>query len=120
MDFAIKRAEIAERNWNDPNCRKAAETWHNASRKFDYQYMFEWLGRPIIQDPQDVCAVQEVIWTYKPEAIVETGIARGGSLALSASILAAIGYGEFLRGETPAVRMLSGMSALVSAVFCVV
>src|SRR5437016_5362598 len=109
MDFAIKRTEMAERNWNDPDCRTAAADWHNASRKFDYQYMFEWLGRPIIQDPQDVCAIQEIIWTYQPEAIVETGIARGGSLVLSATILAAIGYGEFLRGETPVQRKVVGV-----------
>lgn len=109
MDFAIKRVEMAERNWNDPECRKAVETWHNASRKFDYQYMFEWLGLPIIQDPQDVCALQEIIWTYRPEAVVETGIARGGSLVLSASILAAIGYSEFLRGETSVARKVVGV-----------
>lgn len=109
MDFAIKRTEMAERNWNDPNCRKAVAAWHNASRKFDYQYMFEWLGLPIIQDPQDVCFLQEIIWTYKPEAVVETGIARGGSLVLSASILAAIGYSEFLRGETPVARKVVGV-----------
>lgn len=109
MDFAIKRAEMAERNWNDPDCRKAVRTWHDASRKFDYQYMFAWLGLPIIQDPQDICALQEVIWTCKPEAIVETGVARGGSLVLSASILAAIGYSEFLRGETPVARKVIGV-----------
>lgn len=109
MDFTNKRTELAERNWNDPDCRAAAAKWHNASRKFDYQYMFEWLGRPIIQDPQDVCAVQEVIWTHKPEAIIETGIARGGSLVLSASILAAIGHGEFLRGQTPVARKVVGV-----------
>ena len=109
MDFATKRAEIAERNWNDPDCRAAVETWHNASRKFDYQYMFEWLGLPIIQDPQDVCTVQEVIWTYKPETVVEVGIARGGSLMLSASILAAVGYGEFLRGDIPVGRKIVGV-----------
>jgi cephalosporin hydroxylase len=71
--------------------------------------MFEWLGRPIIQDPQDVCAIQEIIWTHKPEAIVETGIARGGSLVLSASVLAAIGHGEFLRGEAPVARRVIGV-----------
>lgn len=109
MDFAIKRARMAERNWNDPNCRSAAEAWHNASRKFDYQYMFEWMGRPIIQDPQDLCAIQEIIWTYKPEAIIETGVARGGSLVLSASILAGISYGELLRGETPVARKVVGV-----------
>ena len=109
MDFAIRRAELAERNWNDPNCRAAVKAWHDASRKFDYQYMFQWLGLPIIQDPQDVCAISEIIWTYKPDAIVETGIARGGSLVLSASILAALGYSEFLRGEKPATRKVVGV-----------
>ena len=109
MDFTTKRTELAERNWNDPDCRAAAAKWHNVSRKFDYQYMFEWLGRPIIQDPQDVCAVQEVSWTHKPEAIIETGIARGGSLVLSASILAAIGHGEFLHGQTPVARKVVGV-----------
>lgn len=109
MDFAIKRAEMAERNWNDPDCRKAVATWHNASRKFDYQYMFQWLDLPIIQDPQDVCALQEVIWTYKPDAVVETGIARGGSLVLSASILATLGYSEILRGQTPVARKVVGV-----------
>lgn len=109
MDFPIKRAEMAERNWNDPDCRKAVAAWHNASRKFDYQYMFQWLDLPIIQDPQDVCALQEVIWRHKPEAVVETGIARGGSLVLSASILATLGYSEFLRGHTPVARKVVGV-----------
>lgn len=109
MDFAIRRAELAKRNWNDPDCRAAVKTWHDASRKFDYQYMFQWLGLPIIQDPQDVCALSEIIWTYKPDAIVETGIARGGSLVLSASILATLGYSEFLRGKTPVARKVVGV-----------
>jgi cephalosporin hydroxylase len=109
MDFAIKRAALAERNWNDPDCRAAVAAWHNASRRFDYQYMFEWLGRPIIQDPQDICAIQEVIWTYRPDVIIETGVARGGSLILAASILAAIGFGEYLHGETPAARKVIGI-----------
>jgi cephalosporin hydroxylase len=109
MDFAIKRAEMAERNWNDPNCRKAVAAWHNASRKFDYQYMFQWLDLPIIQDPQDVCALQEIIWTYTPDAVVETGVARGGSLVLSASILATLSYSELLRGQTPVARKVIGV-----------
>jgi cephalosporin hydroxylase len=109
MDFAIRRSALAERNWNDPNCRNAVKIWHDASRKFDYQYMFQWLGLPIIQDPQDVCAISEIVWTYKPDAIVETGIARGGSLVLSASILAALGYSEFLLGNKPVTRKVVGV-----------
>lgn len=56
-----------------------------------YSYNFSWLGRPIIQYPQDIVAVQELIWKIKPDLIIETGIAHGGSLILSASILELIG-----------------------------
>ncbi|MCA0406330.1 MAG: cephalosporin hydroxylase family protein, partial [Proteobacteria bacterium] len=57
-------------------------------------YNFDWLGRPIIQYPQDMWAVQELIWTVKPDLVIETGIAHGGSLILSASILAMLDYCE--------------------------
>ena len=53
-----------------------------------YTYNFEWLGRPIIQYPQDMVAMQELIWRLRPTLIVETGIAHGGSLMFSASMLA--------------------------------
>ncbi|SOC16724.1 cephalosporin hydroxylase family protein [Thalassospira xiamenensis] len=53
-----------------------------------YSYNFSWMGRPIIQYPQDIVAVQELIWKIKPDLIIETGIAHGGSLILSASMLA--------------------------------
>ena len=53
-----------------------------------YSYNFSWLGRPIIQYPQDIQAVQEIIWDVRPDLIIETGIAHGGSLVLSASMLA--------------------------------
>jgi cephalosporin hydroxylase len=53
-----------------------------------YPYNFDWMGRPIIQYPQDIVAVQELIWSVKPDLVIETGIAHGGSLILSASILA--------------------------------
>jgi cephalosporin hydroxylase len=53
-----------------------------------YSYNFSWMSRPIIQYPQDIVAVQELIWKIRPDLIVETGIAHGGSLILSASILA--------------------------------
>ena len=53
-----------------------------------YVYNFDWMGRPIIQYPQDMVAVQELIWKVRPDLIIETGIAHGGSLVLSASMLA--------------------------------
>lgn len=58
------------------------------SARYKYSYNFDWLGRPIIQLPQDIVAMQEIIWSVKPDLIIETGIAHGGSLIFSASILA--------------------------------
>lgn len=64
------------------------------SVKSSYSYNFEWLSRPIIQYPQDIVATQEIIWKVKPDLIIETGIAHGGSLALSASMLALLDYAD--------------------------
>lgn len=68
--------------------------WVRDTAKHKYSYNFSWLGRPIIQYPQDMVAMQELIWQVKPELIIETGIAHGGSLILSASMLAMIDYCE--------------------------
>jgi len=57
-----------------------------------YSYNFKWLSRPIIQYPQDIVAMQELIWQIKPDLIIETGIAHGGSLVMSASMLALLDY----------------------------
>jgi cephalosporin hydroxylase len=61
------------------------------SCRYDYSYNFTWLGRPIIQFPQDIVALQEIIWRVRPDLIVETGIAHGGSLIFSASMLELLG-----------------------------
>ncbi len=61
--------------------------WMEASVKEKYSYNFSWLGRPIIQYPQDIFAMQEIIWDVQPDLIIETGIAHGGSLIFSASML---------------------------------
>ncbi len=66
----------------------ATRDWVNRANAQKYSYHFEWLGRPIIQYPQDIIAMQELIWRVKPDLIIETGIAHGGSLILSASMLA--------------------------------
>ncbi|MDH5359389.1 MAG: cephalosporin hydroxylase family protein [Gammaproteobacteria bacterium] len=67
----------------------------------NYSYNFEWLGRPIIQYPQDIVAMQELIWAIKPDLIIETGIARGGSLVFSASMLAMLDMCEAIeKGES--------------------
>lgn len=65
--------------------------------KLDYEYNFDMLGRPIIQMPQDIVAYQEVVWRTKPDLIIETGIAHGGSLILSASLLTLLEYEDAVR-----------------------
>ena len=74
---------------NDKLSRIAA-SFMSESIATHYSYNFFWLGRPIIQYPQDMVAIQEIIWKTKPDLIIETGIAHGGSLILSASMLAMI------------------------------
>lgn len=61
--------------------------WLEKAQSLKYSYHFEWLGRPIIQYPQDIVAMQELIWLIQPDLIIETGIAHGGSLIFSASML---------------------------------
>ena len=63
---------------------------------YDYNYLWTWMGVPIIQLPADIMATQEVIWTTKPDIIIETGVARGGSLIFMASILEIIGKGKVI------------------------
>jgi len=65
----------------------AAGSFMRASTQPKYSYNFSWLGRPIIQYPQDIVAMQEIIWRTRPDLIIETGIAHGGSLVFSASML---------------------------------
>ena len=67
---------------------KLSDNWLNQSWKHKYTYHFQWLGRPIIQMPQDIVAIQEIIWDVKTDLIIETGIAHGGYICLSASLLA--------------------------------
>ena len=66
---------------------EAARAFTKASIAAKYSYNVSWLGRPIIQYPQDIVAMQELIWSIQPDLIIETGIAHGGSLVFSASML---------------------------------
>ena len=71
-----------------------------SSLQAGYSYNFAWLGRPIIQYPQDIVAIQELIWQLKPDLVIETGIAHGGSLILSASLLAMLDYADAVGSGT--------------------
>jgi cephalosporin hydroxylase len=84
---AINKSNI-QRMSADKEFREVTDRWFNLSADFQYSYHFRWLGLPIIQYPQDTVSLQELIWETKPDLIIETGIARGGSLILSASLLA--------------------------------
>ena len=74
--------------------------WINYANAHKYSYHFEWQGRPIIQYPQDMVAMQELIWSVKPDLIIETGIAHGGSLIFSASMLALLDMTDAIEGST--------------------
>ncbi len=97
--------EVADRIAAVPANKQLCETaaaFMSASTVPKYSYNFSWQGRPIIQYPQDMIAMQELVWSIKPDLIIETGIAHGGSLIFSASLLAqldlcdAIETGEML------------------------
>ena len=91
------RQEVAQ-NIKEQGKRRALKEksydWIKETAPTNYTYNFSWLGRPIIQLPQDMVAMQEIIWSVKPDLIIETGIAHGGSLILSASMLAMLDYCE--------------------------
>jgi cephalosporin hydroxylase len=81
----VKREE--ERMGRDEALHSLSHRWMLETLKYKYTYHFSWMGRPIIQLPQDIIAIQEIIWSVKPDLIIETGIAHGGSLIFSASML---------------------------------
>jgi len=72
---------------SDEVLRNASKDFLYATIRNKYSYNFTWMGRPIIQYPQDMVAMQEIIWKVKPDLIIETGIAHGGSLIMYASFL---------------------------------
>lgn len=80
----------------DDKIKDLSIDWMVSTAKHKYTYHFSWMGRPIIQYPQDIVAMQELIWEIRPDVIVETGIAHGGSLVFYASMLELIGQGEVI------------------------
>ena len=90
---------IAKNNAN-AELQAAAQNFMLASTEPKYSYNFAWQGIPIIQYPQDIIAMQEIIWKVKPDLIIETGIAHGGSLIFSASMLALMDMSEAIENDT--------------------
>jgi len=91
QQFKDERAADTNRMAQDEDLKKKSLEWMLQADKYKYTYNFSWLGRPIIKFPNDIVIIQEIIWSVKPDLIIETGIAHGGSLILSASMLELIG-----------------------------
>ena len=96
--FQAERDQRITQLGADTHFRKLSQEWLKQSMGCQYVYNFEWLGRPIIQYPQDIIAMQELVWAVKPDLVIETGIAHGGSLILSASLLALLDLAEATEG----------------------
>lgn len=90
-DFEVRNKVNIEKMGQDRKLRESAIKLIADSQKYEYSYHFSWLGRPVIQFPQDIITMQEIIWEVKPDLIIETGIAHGGSLIFSASMLELLG-----------------------------
>lgn len=102
--FEEERRADAERMAASGELRRLSNEWICKTAPFKYTYNFTWLGRPVIQFPQDLFAMQEIIWKVKPDLIVETGIAHGGSLVFYASMLELIGGGGRVLGIDLEIR----------------
>lgn len=81
-----------------------SDVWLKVSWNEKYSYTFTWMGRPIIQHPEDMVRLQEIICDVKPDVIVETGVAHGGSLIFSASLMKAMGWGKRVVGIDIEIR----------------
>ena len=99
--FKSEVARNIERLGSHHEIKQKSIEWIGDITALRYVYNFQWLGRPIIQVPQDMVALQELIWAIKPDLVIETGIAHGGSLILSASMLALLDYCDAIEnGQT--------------------
>lgn len=91
----LKQQQSLALGRDDSVFRQSIELF-NELDKYDYPYLWSWMGVPIIQMPADIMATQEVIWATRPDIIIETGVARGGSVLFMASLLEMIGGGKVI------------------------
>lgn len=89
--FEAEKRQNIELLGNDAELKRLALDFMRETSKHKYSYNFTWLGLPIIQFPQDIQAMQEIIWKVKPDLILETGVAHGGGLLFYASMLELLG-----------------------------
>ena len=96
QQFAADCAKEIQAQADDAEFRQLSRAWMDRAQQLRYSYHFEWMGRPIIQYPTDILAMQELMWRIQPDLVIETGIARGGSLIFYASMMQMLGRGEVL------------------------
>lgn len=90
-EFERRNRAMIEAMSADAELRELARRWLVRATELQYSYHFRWMDRPIIQLPQDMIALQEIIWHVRPEVVVETGVAHGGSIVYYASLLELLG-----------------------------
>ena len=100
QQFAAERSERLAAYGRDDEFKTLSRQWLQQSMAKKYVYNYDWLGRPIIQYPQDMVAIQELVWRVRPDLIIETGVAHGGSLILSASMLAMLDMCDAIESGT--------------------
>lgn len=98
--FEAESAERVERIGADAEMTELTAGFLRRSIELQYSYNYFWMGRPIIQYPQDMVAMQEIVWKTRPDLIIETGVAHGGSLILSASLLALLDMADAIENKT--------------------
>ena len=104
QEFTQQRSIDAQRMAEDLQLREKSLEWMLHADKYKYTYNYTWLGRPIIKFPNDIVAMQEIVWRVKPDLIIETGIAHGGSIIFSASMLEIIGNNGLVVGIDVDIR----------------
>lgn len=96
LEFEDSKRTFAEKLAHDSEVQQKNWELYSLADKHNYSYLWNWMGVPVIQNPSDIVTMQEIIWETKPDIILETGVARGGSVIMYASILALIGKGEVI------------------------
>lgn len=109
LQFRQERTERIQAMGGNQALKDTAQAFTVESTRAGYSYNFSWMGRPVIQYPQDMMALQEIIWEMRPDVVVETGIAHGGSLIFSASML------ELLGGDGGNERFVLGLDIDIRA-----
>lgn len=90
-EFKKEREEAIKKMASDEELKRKSLDWMIHADRYKYSYNFTWLGRPLIKLPADIVVMQEIIWKVKPDLIIETGVAHGGSIILYASMMELLG-----------------------------